>query len=127
MGLKAMPFAQPCPPSSATVALTQSLLCSWLGIAAPGPGTVMCIPSKATEAWLAAALLADNPDLMANIECEVNTARILANLPKARRVRKSRIEYLKHAAMITHMWAERVKRHCSQASDFEARVAAALR
>lgn len=124
--LQAMPFSQPCPPPSATVVLVQALLRSWLGIAAIGSKTAFCIPSKSTEAWLAAALLSNKANLMADIECEMNSERILANLPKAQRVRKSRREYLAHVDTITETWADRIKLCCSQAIDFEARATSVL-
>ncbi|MBI5901717.1 MAG: hypothetical protein HZB40_21170 [Rhodocyclales bacterium] len=125
-GLPPMPIAQPCPPPSATVAPIHDLLRAWLGVAMLGPKTVVCIPSKATEAWLAAALLSNEQDLMTEIECEMNIAGILAGLPKAQRVRKSPREYSARAAALTFAWEGSVKQHCSQARDFEVRAVKAI-
>jgi hypothetical protein len=126
LGLLAMPVAQPCPPPSATVLQIHALLRSWLGIASPGPKTVLCIPSKSAEAWLATALLSNKEDLMAEIECEMNAEGILASLPKVQRVRKSTREYSLHAAALTNAWHDSVKRHCFQAREFEAQAVEAI-
>ena len=92
-GFMAMPFSMPCPPAAPTVARVESLVGSWLGLAAPGAKTIFCVPSKSTEAWLAAALLHDKADLMEDLECEFNVEGMLARLPKGQRVRKTAVQY----------------------------------
>lgn len=52
----ALPCAQPCPPAEDTVNALRAVLLSWCGENKPPPRTVLCIPSKSMEAWVAAAL-----------------------------------------------------------------------
>jgi hypothetical protein len=125
-GLMAMPFALPCPPASGTVARVEALVCSWLGLAVPGAKTAFCIPSKSTEAWLAAALLHEEEALMANIECEDNVEGVLARLPRNQRVRKSATQYQQVAGTFTRAWATHVRRLCPTAAAFELCVSAAI-
>jgi hypothetical protein len=124
-GLRALPCVQPCPPAVDTVAQLRAVLLDWLGIEAPGPQAVLCLPSKATEAWLLAALLPEGDARLAGLECNMNTEGILASLPKGQRVKKSKREYEKHAAQITQAWTQLICRRSGQARQFEADMLAA--
>jgi hypothetical protein len=119
-GLRALPCVQPCPPAVDTVAQLRAVLLDWLGIDAPGPQAVLCLPSKATEAWLLAALLPEGDVRLVGLECNMNTEGMLASLPKSQRVKKSKPEYEKHAATITQAWAQVICRSSEQARQFEA-------
>ena len=125
-GFMAMPFFLPCPPAAPTVARVESLVGSWLGLAAPGAKTIFCVPSKSTEAWLAAALLHDKADLMEDLECEFNVEGMLARLPKGQRVRKTAVQYQTVANAFTQAWAEHVCPRCPTAAVFESRVSAVI-
>src|SRR5580658_10598329 len=46
-----LPCEQPCPPASATTGALRAVMSSWLGEAETPPRTVLCTPSKSTEAW----------------------------------------------------------------------------
>jgi len=50
-----LPCEQPCPPASATTGALRAVMSSWLGEAETPPRTVLCTPSKSTEAWVMAA------------------------------------------------------------------------
>lgn len=113
-----LPCAQPCPPPAATVTALQGVLLSWLGIAATGPKSVLCIPSKASDAWLAAASLPDGHALLPGLECMLPLETALSQLPKGQRIRKTVRDYRAHAGAITQQW-QRVKTHCTQATVFE--------
>lgn len=124
-GWEPLPCAVPCPPSQDTVEQLKSVLLSWLGVAEAGDKTVLCIPSKAVESWLAAAVLPDTSALLAGLECTMNLEARLAALPKAQRIKKTRREYLQHAGAVSARW-ERVCAQCSQAEVFHRHIAAAV-
>ncbi|CAM2155511.1 DUF4276 family protein [Pararobbsia alpina] len=123
--LMPLPCAQPCPPANNTVAALEAVLCSWMGIATTGPKSLFCVPSKAVESWLAAAVLADGHPLLAGIECRMDLDTQLASQPKATRIRKSVREYRSRTAEVTAQWG-RVKARCTQAIEFEKRVCTAV-
>ncbi|ABK98171.1 hypothetical protein [Pelobacter propionicus] len=113
----ALPCFQPCPPPGATVNGLKSVLFSWLGVASVGSRTVLCIPSKSTETWLAVAVYPDNENLLNGLECTLIMEGRLASLSKGQRIRKSAREYTNHAATITGAW-DSVRAQCSQADVF---------
>lgn len=116
-GWRSLPCFQPCPPPGATVNNLKPVLFSWLGVATVGSRTVLCIPSKSTEAWLAVAVYPDDDDLVNGVECAMNMEGRLASLPKGQRIRKSVREYMNHTATITGAW-NNVCAQCSQADIF---------
>lgn len=120
-GMARLPCARPCPPPVDTVAALEAVLLSWLGLAATGPKSLFCIPSKATEAWLAAAVLPQGHALHDRLECRLDLETQLAILPKNERIRKSKPEYQALAGRITSQWIQ-VKAQCTQASIFETNV-----
>jgi hypothetical protein len=115
-----LPCFAPCPPPAGTVNALSAVVLTWLGFSALGPQTLLCVPSKAIESWVAAALLSDMPDLaVANIECEQNMEGKLKVLPMDQRIKKNRREYQTHAVpAIKRRWTE-VCAHCSQAQRFQ--------
>jgi hypothetical protein len=117
MGWKGLPCSLACPPPAATVNNLTAVLLSWLGMAATAKKTLLCIPSKSSEAWLAAAVLPNHQHLLQDLECAMNLETRLAQLPKTQRIKKSRREYLPHAPTITANWT-RVRQICSQAEAF---------
>ncbi len=125
VALPALPCAKPCPPAEDTANEIRDRLRAWLGGAAPGPKTVLCVPSKATEAWLAAAVLEDGHALLTGLECNLNVEARLASLPKATRIRKSTQEYRAWQAQIRARW-HRVRQRCTQADRFSTEVARAV-
>lgn len=119
-GWASLPCAQVCPPVGSTVQALQTVITSWLGQASLG-GTVLCLPAQSSGTWLAAALLDAAHPLLTNAECDITVESRLAQLPKSQRVKKSRREYMQHAAELTNKWAD-VKNMCSQAGQFETAV-----
>ncbi len=116
--LPALPCFRPCPPVIDTTEQLTTLLLGWLGLQQPGAKTVFCIPSLSSESWLAAALLPDGHDLLTNLECRLNLADSLSQLPKKQRIRKSTCEYRPKALAITQQW-HKVCDLCSQAKAFD--------
>jgi len=123
-GLGVLPCAKPCPPPGDTVDALKAVLLTWLGVVSSGPRTLLCIPSKSIESWVAAALLHGAHALLVDIECTPKLGEKLGRLPLAQRIKKGRREYLKHANKITETWAD-VCAQCEQARQFHAVVQAA--
>ncbi len=119
--LPSLPCSRPCPQPSDTVTQIETLLLAWLGIQQLGSKAVFCIPSKASEAWLAAASLPNNHSLLTNIECNLRLEISLAQLPKAQRVKKGVPAYRHHASTITAQWGK-VCNLCSQATVFHQHI-----
>ena len=126
MGWGALPCSLACPPPAATVNNLIAVLLSWLDTPVTGNKTILCIPSKSSEAWLAAAVFPGNHNLLQDIECAMNMENRLAQLPKSKRIKKSKREYLSHAATITASWVG-VRRLCSQADVFHLEIDAIAR
>ncbi len=123
--LLALPCEQPCPPPAASVDALRLRLLSWLGDRQLGPRSVLCIPSKAIESWIAAAALPDGHKLLDGLECNGNLSDQLEALPTGQRIKKGTRSYRSCAVELTAQW-ERVMRLCSQASRFATDVRAAL-
>jgi hypothetical protein len=124
-GLLPLPCEEPCPPVSASVQALRARLHSWLGVQQVGARTVLCVPSKMTEAWLAAAVLPEQHRLLSGIECNANLAAHLETLPTKEKIKKKPLEYMKRAGELTRQW-ERVTQTCTQAAQFAAEVSAAV-
>lgn len=120
-----LPCSLPCPPPAATVDKMKIVLLSWLGIDKIGEKTLLCIPSKSSEAWLAAAVLPHDHNLMQGLECALNMADRLAQLPQNLRIKKTIRNYQAHAATVKAGWC-RVRQICSQADTFSNAVDAAV-
>lgn len=117
-----LPCDMPCPPAEDSVDALRTRIHAWLGTTATGARTVLCVPSKSTDAWMAAALFDDGHALLQGLEC--NADLDLSIQPLATRVRKKRREYQKRQQQITSSWA-RVRDRCSQADRFSNDVKAA--
>lgn len=122
-GWPALPNNIQCPPPTGSVDVVRICVLSWAGMQAPGPKTVLCVPSKAIDAWLAAAALSNGHALLTGIECNFNVEAQLAALPMAQRIKKTRREYLSHGGSVTERWPV-VRANCTQAERFSTDVAA---
>jgi hypothetical protein len=122
--LPTLPCSRPCPPPGDTVDEMRTRILAWLGVIAIGPKTVLCVPSKASEAWLAAALLDGSQALLQGLECNLNVGAKLASLPVASRIKKKTREYQTRKLHITSAW-DQVRQRCTQAERFSAEVESA--
>jgi hypothetical protein len=116
--VSSLPCTKPCPPPEATVEALKTVVLSWLRSGPLGTKTILCIPSKATEAWLAAAVAADIPRAIAGLECALGMEARLASLPKARKIKKTKRQYQSHAPVVQSKWP-RIVSMCSQAQRFQ--------
>ncbi len=92
-----LPCDEPCPPASATTNRLRKVMLRWTGEPATPAKCVFCTPSKPTEAWVVPALFPRNR-LVAKKgadqwECHLDPEAQLAQVPKARRVAKTRKDY----------------------------------
>jgi hypothetical protein len=128
-GLPELPCEAPCPPADASTTPLRTRLIRWLGSNDDvGPRTVLCLPSKAIESWLAAAILPEMHELLPGLECRPNLAAQLAQLPMHQRIKEKNVrDFRANASAITEGW-ERVVVTCTQAHRFaiEAHTALAL-
>jgi hypothetical protein len=122
-GWPSLPSVIPCPPSTGSADVVHACLRSWAGFQGLGPKTVLCVPSKAVDAWLAAATFDHGHALLIDLECNLALGGQLAALPKDQRVRKSAPEYRARQRAITSAW-DLVRQRCSQAERFSTDVAA---
>lgn len=101
-----LPCSHACPPSDETVEALRSVLLSWCGESTVPPATVICMPSKSTEAWVVSALFPDDRDVLRGqlFECFADPASRLAQQPARRRIRKSVAAYRSQAAALTQAW-----------------------
>ncbi|WP_295426777.1 hypothetical protein [uncultured Thiodictyon sp.] len=121
------PCPPPCPPVQPPADALAAVLRSWLSPIAIGPRTVICIPSKAIESWVAAALPDDSGiKIQGDIECDPDIPARLEPLRNKLAVKRKRIgqekrkrsrDYAKHAPRITAEWS-RICERCSQARRF---------
>jgi hypothetical protein len=123
-GWPALPRETPCPPPSGSADAMRSCLLSWAGLSKPGPKTVLCVPSKAIEAWLTAATFESTHPLHNDLECNLHLEARLKSLPLAQRIKKTRRDYLAREKTVSAGWSV-VRQRCTQAERFSLEVAAA--
>jgi len=124
-GWPALPNRFSCPPSSASTDAVRTCLLSWARLKTLGPRTVLCVPSKAIDAWLVAALFDEGHKLLNDLECKLNLEVQLQALPKNERVKKTSREYRTCEKNVTQAWPV-VRQRCSQAERFSGEVAAVV-
>ena len=104
-----LPCACPCPPASATTNALRSAVLSWGGDVAIPPRTVICMPSKSTEAWVVAALFPGDQSIQQGIECFANPESRLGQQPKKHRIRKKQRDYEDRSAELSKAWPRLVE------------------
>jgi hypothetical protein len=108
----ALPCALDCPPPSDTTNVLRMVLLSWCGEAATPARTVICMPSKSTEAWVVAALFPRDLAMSNNsIECHPNPESRLGQQPKANRLRKKKREYQERSEEMKDAWPRVAAQH----------------
>jgi hypothetical protein len=103
-----LPCEQRCPPPTDTTDALRLVLLSWCGETQTPVRTVICMPSKSTEAWVVASLFPNDQAMQQGIECYANAESRLGQQPKAKRIRKKKRDYEGHAAELTDAWPDLV-------------------
>lgn len=121
-----LPFAEPCPPASATTNKLRSILLRWGGETQMPPRTVLCTPSKNSEAWVLTALFpADSAVTAGNLECFLDTESRLSQQPKRNRIQKTVSDYRNNLSAISKAWPM-VRTQLSEADRFSSEFLAAV-
>jgi hypothetical protein len=100
-----LPCAQSCPPPSATTDKLRSVLLTWCGESSVPAKTVICMPSKSTEAWVIAAIFPNDQVMSGGIECYPSPETRLAQQPKRQRIQKCQKDYRRKAPDIERAWS----------------------
>lgn len=100
-----LPCDQPCPPPSATTDPLRIIVLSWLGETETPPQTVLCTPSKNTEAWVMTATFPTDREMRRKgWECHPRPENRLAQQLKSQRFSKSQADYEKRHSELRDRW-----------------------
>jgi hypothetical protein len=89
-----LPCEQPCPPAHTTTDPLRKILLSWVGETHTSPNTVLCTPSKSTEAWVMAIFFPDDREMTnQGWECHRKPENRLGQQPKQHRFAKNHEDY----------------------------------
>jgi hypothetical protein len=114
-----LPCEQACPPPGATTDALRLVILSWVGETRTPPRTVLCTPSKSTEAWVMAAFFPNDREMTRlGWECHSNPEGRLAQQSLAHRFSKRRADYEARASELRTAWPAIVAR-LSEAERFE--------
>ncbi len=117
-----LPCFQPCPPAADTTNLLRAVLLRWVGEIQLPAKTVLCTPSKSTEAWVLTALYPDDTVVMSgNIECYATPhLQLQAKSMRGRMVtggKKTPGMYRQRGSEICAAWPQ-VRARCTEAERF---------
>jgi hypothetical protein len=105
------PCEMPCPPPNNTTDRLRQILLSWVGEVREPPGTVLCTPSKCTEAWVVAIFFPhDGQMIRFGWECHPSPETRLAQQRKNKRFAKSRAAYQARTTGLQEGWPRIVER-----------------
>jgi len=88
-----LPCEEDCPPPSATTNALRLVLLSWCGEKTVPAKTVLCTPSKSTEAWVVASLFPNDIAVGKGIECYRDPESRLGQQKANNRIRKRKRDY----------------------------------
>jgi len=128
-----LPCVLPCPPASNTTKNLEQVVINWLKLSGQTfKPLVMCIPSKCTEAWVAAALYGQKDNsILVELECRSDIENYLVQKPARERfirnrngkMKKLTKRYSEYSEQITKKWNYIVEQ-CTQAKQFNDRIVA---
>ena len=106
-----LPCEQSCPPPSATTDALRKVILSWVGEAKTPPQTVLCTPSKSTEAWVMAAIFPKDKEVVKpGWECYPKPENRLGQQPKKKRFAKNQLDYETRKSELQAGWPSVVAR-----------------
>jgi len=121
-----LPCQQNCPPPEASTDPLRLAMLSWVGEVKTPPRTVLCTPSKSTEAWVMAIFFpADKEMTKKGWECHPKPEVQLAQQKKTERFTKSQAAYESRKSKLQAGWpaiAERLSEAARFQRDFRAAV-----
>jgi hypothetical protein len=120
-----LPCAKPCPPAASTTDALRAVVLSWCREASAPSRTVLCTPSKSTEAWVVTALFPGDGAVKKGIECFADPEQRLTQQPKRVRIEKSVRDYRGKAAKMDDAWSIAVGR-LTELERFQVEVRAAI-
>jgi hypothetical protein len=117
-----LPCAHDCPPPSATTDSLRRVLLSWVGETQTPPRTILCTPSKSTEAWVMAVFFPNDRDMVRQgWECHPDPESRLGQQPAGQRFSKRQADYQLRQADLQAGWpkiAERLSEALRFRDDF---------
>ena len=100
-----LPCEKPCPPPCHTTDALRTVLLGWLGEQTCPPRTILCTPSKTTDAWVLTAIFPDNDTFQKeDWECHFKPERQLNALPQEKRFSKKKRDYFERSEEISQAW-----------------------
>lgn len=106
-----LPCEQHCPPPAATTNPLRNVLLSWVGETQTPPKTVLCTPSKSTDAWVLAVFFPKDREMVRQgWECHANPGSRLGQQPVRQRFAKNHSEYVKRKSKLQAGWPSVVAR-----------------
>jgi hypothetical protein len=121
-----LPCDQPCPPPNATTNALRKVLLSWVGETVTPLQTVLCTPSKSTEAWVMAAIFpTDREVVKKGWECYAKPENRLGQQPFRQRFSKTQANYQTRKSQLQAAWPAVVAR-LTESRRFQDEFSAAL-
>jgi len=100
-----LPCERVCPPPRATTDELRAVMLTWIGETQTPGRTVLCTPSKSTEAWVMAAFFPNDREMARwGWECHPDPEGRLALQPKSLRFKKTRVAYQERAQSFQDSW-----------------------
>lgn len=106
-----LPCEQPCPPPTATTDSLRNVMLSWIGETQTPPKTVLCTPSKSTDAWVMAAFFPKDQEMAKQgWECHPKPESRLGQQPVRKRFAKNQHDYSERKSEFQAKWPSVVAR-----------------
>lgn len=126
-----LPCNLPCPPACDSTNALRNVMLRWIGEASAPPRTILCTPSKMTEAWVLCALYpTDQAVTSGAVECTAHPDHRLQSKPANKRLvsggRRIVRMYQSRASETAASW-HRVRALCAEAERFSAELEAIIR
>jgi hypothetical protein len=122
---KDLPCSRDCPPPSASTNPLRAVLLRWCGEVQIPAKTVLCTPSKSTDAWVVAALYPNDIAVRRGVECWPNPESRLGQQPLHSRIKKSVEDYQDRLGDLQAAWPN-LARTLEEARRFDAEFRALL-
>lgn len=121
-----LPCEQTCPPPTATTNSLRAVILSWIGETQIPPKTILCTPSKSTEAWVMAAFFPLDKEMIRHgWECHPKPERRLGQQPVRVRFAKNQWDYAERKSSFQQSWPS-VVASLSEARRFQNEFMAAV-